>query len=284
MMEQEKVRIIVAAHKACAVPTDPMYLPLHVGAEGKCNPDGTPLELGFAKDNTGENISALNPCFCELTGLYWAWKNLNADYIGLVHYRRLFCGRKADKKDIPGSALSYAELAPLLDQYSVFVPKKRRYCIESLRSHYAHTLDERHLDVCRDIISQRFPEDLAAFDAVLSRSWGYMFNMMILRQDLLDDYCSWLFSILFELYRELYDASMTEFEKRFCGRVSEILFNVWLERALHAGQISRKDIRELNFAEDVAWGPKIRGFLAAKFLGKHYSLSASARGSRNADR
>ena len=279
-MEQKKVRIIIAAHKPCAVPADPMYLPLHVGAEGKYGPDGSPLDLGFVKDNTGENISDLNPCFCELTGLYWAWKNLNDDYIGLVHYRRLFCGRKADKKDIPGSALSYAELAPLLEKYSVLVPKKRRYYIESLRSHYAHTLDGRHLDVCRDIVGRKFPEDLAAFDAVLSRSWGYMFNMMILRRDLLDDYCTWLFSILFELYRDLYNESMSEFEKRFCGRISELLFNVWLERTLNSGRISKREICALNYTEDVDWGPKIRDFMAAKFMGKHYASSSAPRNSR----
>ena len=61
-----------------------MYLPVQVGAEGK------QIIKGYKQDNQGENISIKNPYFCELTGLYWAWKNLDADYIGLVHYRRYF--------------------------------------------------------------------------------------------------------------------------------------------------------------------------------------------------
>ena len=81
------IKILVAAHKQYWMPEDSVYLPLHVGAEGK--PD-----LGYTKDNTGENISAKNPNFCELTGLYWAWKNLEADYVGLVHYRRYLPVRK----------------------------------------------------------------------------------------------------------------------------------------------------------------------------------------------
>ena len=74
-----KIQIIVAAHKAYRMPTDPMYLPLHVGKAGK------DLELGFQGDNTGENISEKNATYCELTGLYWAWKNLDA-HLQYVHH------------------------------------------------------------------------------------------------------------------------------------------------------------------------------------------------------
>lgn len=77
------IKIIIAAHKKYWMPTDPVYLPVHVGAEGKAS-------IGYTPDNTGDNISSKNPHFCELTGLYWAWKNLDADYLGLVHYRRYF--------------------------------------------------------------------------------------------------------------------------------------------------------------------------------------------------
>ena len=72
------------------MPADKMYLPVHVGAEGKKDSDGKDLDLGYVKDNTGDNISLKNPSFCELTGLYWAWKNVDSDYIGLAHYRRHF--------------------------------------------------------------------------------------------------------------------------------------------------------------------------------------------------
>ena len=87
------VKIIVATHKKYEMPQDAMYLPLHVGAEGKTDQNGNPLDLGYQKDNTGENISNKNAAYCELTGLYWAWKNLDTDYTGLAHYRRHF-GKK----------------------------------------------------------------------------------------------------------------------------------------------------------------------------------------------
>lgn len=79
----KETKIIVATHKAYRMPTDKMYIPIQVGAIGKDS-------IGYQRDDTGDNISILNPFFCELTGLYWAWRNIDADYIGLVHYRRLF--------------------------------------------------------------------------------------------------------------------------------------------------------------------------------------------------
>ena len=66
----KEVTIIVATHKKSEMPRDKMYLPLHLGAAGKKNPDGSPLELGYTKDDTGENISEKNVNFGTQTGLY----------------------------------------------------------------------------------------------------------------------------------------------------------------------------------------------------------------------
>ena len=57
MADGKTVKIIVAAHKAFRMPEDDMYIPLHVGAEGKKDDNGQPLDIGFVKDNTGDNIS-----------------------------------------------------------------------------------------------------------------------------------------------------------------------------------------------------------------------------------
>ena len=86
------IKILVAAHKPYWMPKDDCYLPLHVGKAGK-------QDFGLIGDNTGDNISAKNANFCELTGIYWAWKNLKTDYIGLCHYRRYF-GHKLHSNDI----------------------------------------------------------------------------------------------------------------------------------------------------------------------------------------
>ena len=86
-LEKHKVfKILVACHKKTKTPFESVYLPIQVGAAGN-DP------IGFARDDNGDNISDKNPMYCELTGLYWAWKNLSCDYLGLVHYRRYFSAK-----------------------------------------------------------------------------------------------------------------------------------------------------------------------------------------------
>lgn len=53
----QNIKILVATHKKYKMPADTsVYLPIHVGCEGKKN-------LGFQGDNSGENISDLNPYY-----------------------------------------------------------------------------------------------------------------------------------------------------------------------------------------------------------------------------
>ena len=146
MENQKNIKILIATHKLYEMPTDPMYLPIHVGKKGK-------EEIGFIGDETGENISEKNPYYCELTALYWAWKNLNADYIGLAHYRRHFSYRKKSKKTFE-NVLTYSEASSLLENVDVIVPKKRKYYIENLYDHYAHTHYVEHLIETRKIIEK----------------------------------------------------------------------------------------------------------------------------------
>lgn len=255
------------------MPNDDMYLPLHVGAEGKKDENGAPLNLGYQKDNTGDNISELNPSFCELTGLYWAWKNLDADYIGLVHYRRYF-GKQITNDPFDG-ILTYRDLAPMLGKVRIFVPKKRKYIIESLYSHYAHTHYAEQLDETRKIISELYPKYVNIYDKVVNRTSGYMFNMMIMDRKDLDLYCNWLFNILFTLQERIQMPELSAYQSRFYGRISELIFNVWLEYQIQNGKINRSEIKELPYMnmEKINWFVKGRSFLAAKFLHKKYSKS-----------
>ena len=251
------IKILVAAHKKYWMPEDPVYLPLHVGAEGK-------EDLGYTKDNTGDNISLKNPHYCELTGLYWAWKNLKADYIGLVHYRRYFTRkevRNIEKKK--EQILNAAEWQNLLDQHTVIVADKRKYYIESNRSHYNHAHPSSGLDVTEEIIREKYPEYSEAFTTVMNRTWAHMFNMFVMRRDLFDAYCQWMFSILEELEQRLDISAFDAYNSRVFGFVSERLLDVWLEK-------NRIPYHEQNvsFIEPQNWLKKGGLFLKRKVFGR----------------
>ena len=272
-MEREpKVQIVVATHKKYKMPKDKMYLPLHVGAEGKVDAQGLPLDLGYQKDNVGENISEKNAGYCELTGIYWAWKHIDADYIGLVHYRRYF-GKRSGTSSY--RVLTYKELKPLLNKYRIFVPRKRRYYIETLYSHYAHTHYAEQLDITRMIIQEKYPDYVESFDKVVNQRHGYMFNMVIMQKELLNNYCEWLFDILFELEKRINEPDLSAYQGRFYGRVGEIIFNVWLKENVKEGNISKKEICELPYvhSEKINWWKKGISFIRAKFLGEKYEGS-----------
>lgn len=257
-MKEYTVKVIVAAHKPYEMPSDKMYFPVHVGAYGK-------KSIGYQRDDEGENISSLNPYFCELTGLYWAWKNLVEDYIGLVHYRRLFT--------MNGHILTESDIRPYLGKIKVFTPTKRKYYIETLKSHYDHTHYPEHLDVTKSVVKKLYPEYLDAYEKAISRRWGYMFNMMIMKKELLNDYCTCLFNILNEVFKQIDTTDYQAFTKRYVGRMSEILFNVWLEKKISTGELKSSELKELKCNVEENWMVKISAFLKAKFFGKKYEES-----------
>lgn len=289
-MDPSSIKAIVAMHKSYAVPGDPLYYPLHVGAAGKAagsvidtssiRPEGnTYIADEIPGDDTGDNISLKNPMYSELTGLYWAWKNLtDAEAIGLVHYRRHFTIKPPlyiKKHGVMDSLLTQTQAAEILSDADIIVPTRRRYYIESLYSHYSHTLEAGHLDLARAVIARKYPEYLPWLDHVYSQKSGHMFNMCILKRPDLDEYCSFIFDVLFDMERRLKDSGYLEmvsgFNLRLFGRVSEIVFNAWLESKKFDGSV----VREVNHVstEPVNWLKKGSAFLAAKFLHKKYDSS-----------
>lgn len=268
MENQKKTRIVVATHKKYKMPKDSIYLPLHVGAEGKG-------ALGYAGDNTGEHISMKNPYFCELTGLYWAWKNLDCDYLGMVHYRRYFTGGRKTGISVNEKVhhvLNETEVLDLEKNYDIIVPEKQHYFIETLYSHYGHSHYHEHLDITREIILEKYPEYIETFDRVMKQRSGHMFNMFIMKKELADQYCAWLFDILFELEKRVDTDNLSPFQGRLFGRIGEIIFNVWLlYQKENCGY--RVGMVPLLYMEPINWKKKVIAFLKAKFFHKKYDGS-----------
>lgn len=260
----KKIKVIIATHKKYQMPEDDMYMPIHVGKEGK-------EDIGYVGDNTGDNISSKNAFYCELTGLYWAWKNVCADYIGLSHYRRHFtCRKMVPKKEDKKfeMLLNEKQTKKILETTDIILPKKRRYYIENLYDHYKHTMNIEPLDETRKIIEEQCPNYLKEFDNLKKRTSAHMFNMFVMKKEYLNEYCEWMFKILFELEKRIDPNKYDTFHARYLGRISELLLDIWI----NTNDFKYREVRVIDM-QNINWFKKGFAFLQAKFIGKKYRKS-----------
>ena len=212
-------RIYVMTHKKIDEIPYEGYIPLQVGAEGK-------EDFGYLKDNSGDNISEKNASFCELTGIYWLWKNVSCDTIGVVHYRRFFYEGE--------NFLCKQRAEDLLRNYNAIIPSGGFQNDENgnpltVYEQYAKKHKAADLDVCREVISEKYPKYLKAFDVSIKD--GYFINlgnMWITSKKIFDSYSEWLFDILFEVEKRTDISEYDTYQGRIYGFLSERLFRVWL--------------------------------------------------------
>lgn len=166
----------------------------------------------------GDNIDALNPWYCELTALYWMWKNSDADLVGLEHYRRFFCSARSER-----SRMGSDEAADHLSRHQAIVTEYShgpKYTAMQWFKDSGKIGDlNTFLGVNRDIAT-----DITDY---MSRHTLIQCNMFIARKEIIDDYCTWLFPRL-KAYDE--KAGLTDGNRRIDGYLSEHIFGLWLER------------------------------------------------------
>lgn len=248
----EKIAIIVATHKPYWMPIEQsIYIPLHAGSAGKPS-------IGFQRDDDGSNISEKNKTFCELTGHYWAWKNLDADIYGLCHYRRYFGTRQFWKKK-KERILKAALIERYFKRCDMVLPRKRHYWIETNQSQYEHAHHANDLVVVQSVLRELCPEYLPAWHTSMQRTSGHRFNMFLMRRNVFIAYSKWLFSVLFEVEKRLDISDYSEKDKRVFGYVAERLLDVWVEH----NQIVFAECAVVNL-EKQNWTQKILSFIGRK--------------------
>lgn len=220
-MSYENIKIYVAAHKSfdgsSALPKE--YIPIQVGSEGKG-------EIGFIRDNTGDNISQKNVSYCELTGLYWVWKNTDADITGLCHYRRYLSSRPLDRK--LRAMLSAEDIRKILSKYDIILPRRVNLGRKNVYQHYCASHYEKDLLTTKKAIDTLYPEFSEDFDAVMNDTKTYQCNMFIASKALADEYCEWLFGVLKYVEDNTDISGYDSVQRRIYGYLGERLINVWV--------------------------------------------------------
>ncbi|MCR4643222.1 MAG: DUF4422 domain-containing protein [Lachnospiraceae bacterium] len=212
-----KITIYVCTHKKAAFPADPVYRPIHVGRT-------LSQDLGYPGDDSGDNISELNPLFVELTGMYWAWKNdRDSDAIGLCHYRRYFF---REGKLLSGA--DYEEILKDCDMIASDISEGENSC----RERFAEAFNGKDLEAMEHSVKKLYPEYSEAFAKAFDAKGGYSGNMIVMPRKMFHAYCEWLFSILFDASEEIDTSGYNGYQKKVFGLLGENMPRVW---ALHHG-------------------------------------------------
>lgn len=211
--------IYIATHKKFNVPNLNGYCALQVGAEGK-------EKYGYLRDNIGNHISGKNANYCELTGLYWIWKNTDDSYKGLVHYRRYF-GRNNLSNKI-SDICSYEYLLNCLKSVDIVLPYVEHFKQNAKEEILLHCCTEEIFDKLRQIIETKYPDYIETYDRYFNENKASLFNMLFCKREIFDAYCEWLFSILFVLEKQVDLAKLNTYQQRLYGFLSERLLNVWV--------------------------------------------------------
>ncbi|QIO06849.1 DUF4422 domain-containing protein [Acinetobacter shaoyimingii] len=247
----KKIEIYVATHKDYIFPDIEIYRPIHVG---KALSD---LELNIQTDNSGENISYLNKNFCELTALYWMWKNSDAEVLGLVHYRRYFSGSAAllqehkifnvaDYQEKQGVNVIVAKKVTFLKSIEKFWKFNKKNYFSNYEqfclNHFSKDWDE-----LGKTINTLYPEYVKSFEHISNSKMGLsLYNMFIADRAFVDGYCEWLFTILFALKEKINIDDYDTYQARLYGFLSERLLNVYIYHHRKEINLSYQDVLMLE--------------------------------------
>ena len=244
------IKILVATHNSAFVPENKLLLPIRLGAAM------TDDKFDCIGDDTGDNISDKNRSYCELTAIYWAWKNLKADYVGLFHYRR-YLSFAAEQDAAHDKAydtiydganqinLDESVMCNLIEKYDVIAPKLG-FADGTIREQYQKEHNIANLDDCLEYIEEKYP-DVAKFIDFLDQKTGYFYNMSIMRRDIFDKYCEFLFDVLghFDKTHDLSGYNTQQF--RVDGYLAERLTNIYLHFLKSQNQHKFKELQVAFF-------------------------------------
>ena len=173
------------------------------------------LPKNALRDNEGENISEKNKQFCELTALYWIWKHAREDILGLVHYRRHFLFPKNWKECM------------LNNQVDVILPVPL-YVAPTVEENFKSRHDPSDWEFMMQYLKDNFPENYQAACRFFKGNLYSPCNMFVMKRDVLDALCSWLFPILFKV-AEHGGEKDNSYLNRYPGFISERLISLYFE-------------------------------------------------------
>ncbi len=272
---EDKILLMTAHHKK-----DPYidiskkyFFPIQVGREL------SNVDLGINVDNDGDNISIKNKTFCELTAYYYAWKNLNAEYIGLMQYRRIFteksffmnysrskfkyyikslkCCYKCNFPNLGFENLIYIKdknkaekisnsfyeyLQSNLQKNDIYLPKK--VCFKYLNMEQQFILNHNSDDwlLFKKLIMDNYPLLIESTEEISKTKSFYIYNMFIMKKNIFDEYMNILFDILFKMEKLVDMKNKSPYQMRLFGFLGERFLNIYIHFLVKNKNINLKEL------------------------------------------
>lgn len=219
------MKIYVISHKPFQLPTsDSIYQPLMVGQNDIDNKK-------YCFDHTGDHIAEKNGRYNELTGMYWIWKNVQEDVVGICHYRRYFVTPAGKLENLMlGKHTHFLQednIRKRLKETDMIVHNKT-FFRESNCAQFSAGVNPYFWEAAKQEIQVMYPDYLPAFQRVEQRRYAHLLNMMIAKKELFDQYCRWLFPLLFQIEKRLEGSCEAEDMNRSMGMIGERLLDVWI--------------------------------------------------------
>ena len=273
------IKIFVSCHKQSYVPKHQLLYPIQTGTSV-----ASQIISGMLHDDEGENISAKNARYCELTAQYWAWKNEDIDYYGFFHNRRyLSFSEKMYETDILGHITLSCPDDDALNLLEMF-PSHIQEVVEScdilttfpidmslwengnsdmtVREQYS--TGELHqpedLEKAVEILLAKYPEYCEDVTNYLEGNKAWFCNLYIMKRDLFFEYCDWLYSILDEFDQMLNFENFSEYQMRTTGFIAERLYGIFMTHLLRTQPEKKVKYVQSAFFESVENPYKLPAF------------------------
>ncbi len=162
-------------------------------------------------DDTGHHISDKNRQFCELTALYWIWKNAAEDIVGLEHYRRHFLLPDNWKEKMVSERIDVILPTPL-------------YVGPSLAGNYKDRHVAADWEFMMRTLQLLYPEEYEAAERFFEGNLYSPCNMFIMRKEALNALCTWMFPIIFACADHAGERENT-YQNRYPGFLAERLMS-----------------------------------------------------------
>ena len=223
-----KAKIFIVYHLNDKPIISDVFQPIAVG-DNKDN-----FSIDFLRDDIGDNIADKNHFYNEMTSVYWVYKHIDEcssyDYIGFMHYRRLFEFHKLNKTAFVKKTIDPSYLEPMNDKidnffkdYDCLIPYPSHY--KSVISHYKESHNKEDLDIILDIIKKDYPDFLKTANEYLFGKDEYCYNMFVFRKNDFLGYSQFVFEILEKFVDRKKDVDRLYVSERLTGIYITYLIN-----------------------------------------------------------